>query len=129
VKTHPKRLARTIQEFTDWIKENRHRQRLSKLWVLAKAKIIGHYNYYGVSHNLRKLNHFYHACIGQMFKWLNRRSQKRSYTWEQFERRLMFNPIPAPTSGALIIDITNGLSTELKRKPRSRMRKIASTVL
>ncbi len=52
----------------------------------------------------------------------NRRSQKRSYTWESFRRRLMLNPIPALTIGSLIIDITNGLGTELKRKPKSRMR-------
>jgi RNA-directed DNA polymerase len=123
VKTHPKKLARGIQAFTDWIKENRHRHKLNKLWSIAKAKIIGHYNYYGVSHNLAKLNHFYYACIGQLFKWLNRRSQKRSFTWEQFQRRLMFNPIPAPTTGALIIDIENGLGTERKRKPKSRVRK------
>ena len=122
VKTHPKKLARAIQSFTDWIKANRHRHKLEKLWSMAKAKIIGHYNYYGVTTNLRKLNHFYHACVGQLFKWLNRRSQKRSYTWEGFERRLMFNPIPAPTNGALIVDITNGPGPELKRKPKSRMR-------
>lgn len=127
VKTHPKKLARAIQAFTDWIKEHRHRYRLEKLWSLAKAKIIGHYNYYGVTTNLRKLSHFYHACIGQLFKWLNRRSQKRSYTWESFQRRLMFNPIPAPTNGALIIDITNGLGTELKRQPKSRMRKLRTS--
>jgi RNA-directed DNA polymerase len=123
VKTHPKRLARAIQNFTDWIKANRHRHKLDKLWSLARAKIIGHYNHYGVSTNFSKLSHFYHACINQLFKWLNRRSQRRSFTWERFQRRLMFNPIPAPTSGALIIDITNGLGTELKRKPKSRMRK------
>ena len=124
VKTHPKKLARAIQEFTDWIKVNRHRHKLEKLWVMAKAKIIGHYNYYGVSTNLRKLSHFYHACIGQLFKWLNRRPQKRSFTWEKFLRKLMFNPIPEPTQGALIIDIENGLGTELKRKPKSRVRKL-----
>jgi RNA-directed DNA polymerase len=124
VKTHPRKLARSIQAFTDWIKENRHRHKLDKLWSIAKAKIIGHYNYYGVSHNLTKLSHFYHACINQLYKWLNRRSQKRSFTWESFRRRLMFNPIPAPTTGALIIDIANGLGTERKRKPKSRMRKL-----
>ena len=124
VKTHPKKLAKSIQAFTDWIKENRHRQKLDKLWSTAKAKIIGHYNYYGVSHNLSKLNHFYYACISQLYKWLNRRSQKKSFTWEKFQRRLMFNPIPAPTHGALIIDITNGLGTELKRNPKSRVRKL-----
>lgn len=122
-KTNLKRLNRCIQEFKNWIKANRHRYKLDTLWEKAKAKIIGHYNYYGVSHNLRGLNHFYYTCIGLMFKWLNRRSQRKSFTWERFQRRLMFKPIPRPSQGTLIIDLTNGLGTVPKRKPKSRVRK------
>lgn len=123
-KTDPKRLGRSIQAFKEWIKENRHRYKLDVLWDRARAKIIGHYNYYGVSHNLAKLTHFYFACIGLMYKWLNRRSQRRSFTWESFNRRLMFNPIPKPTQGSIVIALENGLGTVSKRKPKSRMRKL-----
>jgi len=122
-KTLPKRLGRCIQEFKEWIKANRHKHKLDKLWSLARAKILGHYNYYGVSFNVKKLSHFHHACIGLLFRWLNRRSQKRSFTWERFERRLMFHPIPAPSIGAIVVDITSMHGTEPKRKPKSRMRK------
>lgn len=122
-KTQPKRLARAIQAFKEWIKENRHRDTLDVLWEKARAKIVGHYNYYGVSQNLSKLSHFYFACMSLMFKWLNRRSQRRSFTWESFSRRLMFNPIPKPTQGSIIIDLGNGLGTVSKRNPKSRMRK------
>lgn len=122
-KTNPKRLGRAIQAFKEWIKDVRHRYKLDVIWEKARAKIIGHYNYYGVSHNLTKLSHFYFACIGLMFKWLNRRSQRRSFTPESFNRRLMFNPIPKPTQGSLAIDLENGLGTVSKRNPKSRMRK------
>lgn len=122
-KTHPKRLGRCIQAFKVWIKTNRHRYKLDVLWEKAKTKIIGHYNYYGVSTNLNKLTHFHFVCISLLYKWLNRRSQKKSFTWETFMRRLMFKPIPKPTSGAIVIDLRSGLGTKLKRKPRSRMRK------
>jgi RNA-directed DNA polymerase len=124
VKTLPKRLGRCIQSFKEWIKANRHRWKLDVLWEKAKAKIVGHYNYYGVTHNLNKLRHFYYVCTQLLFKWLNRRSQKRSFTWERFQRRLMFKPIPKPTIGAIVIDLTTGLGTKLKRKPRSRVRKL-----
>ncbi len=43
-------------------------------------------------------------------------------TWEGFERRLHFNPLPKPPNGKELIDITNGLGTKLKHKPRSRVR-------
>jgi retron-type reverse transcriptase len=55
--------------------------------------------------------------------WLNRRSQKRSYSWQQFVRKLMFNPLPKPPLGYEQIDVTSEHSSELKHNTKSRMRK------
>ena len=71
VKTNPKRLGKSIQEFTTWIKKQRNRKKLDVLWKRAAARIQGHYNYYGVSFNQSKLRHFYQACTRALFKWLN----------------------------------------------------------
>jgi RNA-directed DNA polymerase len=124
VKTAPKKVAASIQRFKEWIKANRHRHRLAKLWELAAARFRGHYNYYGVTSNEAKLNHYYFACTQELFKWLNRRSQKRSYTWEGFLQRLKFDPLPKPPHGKALINITNGLGSELKHKLKSRVREI-----
>jgi len=124
VKTAPKRLHASIQRFKEWIKAARHRHRLAKLWELAKTRLQGHYNYFGVVTNTAKLNHFYHACLRELFKWLNRRSQRRSYTWEGFKQRLQFDPLPKPPTTGALIDIEDGLGTKLKHKPKSRMRKL-----
>ena len=67
--------------------------KLKEIWRLAKSKIMGHINYYGYALNNLKLNHFYFEAIGSLFKWLNRRSQKRSYTWEGFDERLKNLPL------------------------------------
>jgi RNA-directed DNA polymerase len=123
VKTTPKRVAECIQKFKEWVKFERNRKNLDTLWDLAAAKLRGHFRYYGVSFNQAKLNHYYYACVGLLFRWLNRRSQKRSFTWERFMTRLMYNPLPQPTSGAMLLDITNGLGTDRKHQPKSRMRK------
>ncbi len=80
------------------------------------------YSYYGLIFNRSKLSYFYYAIMGTLFKWLNRRSQKRSYPWGGFAKRLMYKPLPKPSEAALI-DITSGIVPELKRKMRSRMRK------
>ena len=109
VKTTPKRLGKSIEEFTDWIKKIRNRKPLDVIWKLAAARIRGHYNYYGVSFNQSKLRHFYWACTRAMYKWLNRRSQKRSFTWIRFNRRLKFNPLPKPLLGAELKDIRLGI--------------------
>ena len=123
VKTAPKKLGKSIEAFGDWIKAARRRLTLDKIWLQTAQKLRGHYSYYGISFNLPKLQYFYHAITGLLFKWLNRRSQKRSYTWEGFKKRLMFKPLPKPIRGAQLIDITSGIIPELKRNMRSRMRK------
>ena len=124
IKTAPKKIANSIQNFKEWIKAERHKHRLKILWNLAAAKIRGHFNYYGVATNESKLNHFYYACVRELFKWLNRRSQKRSYTWDGFMQRLQSDPLPLPPTGRALVDITNGLGSKLKHKPKSRVREI-----
>ena len=123
VKTAPDRLRKAVQNFTDWIKQARNRYPLHELWKRAGAKIRGHYNYYAVSFNGNAIYKFYFSCIAAMFKWLNRRSQKISYTWKQFVRKLMFNPLPKAPLGYELTDITSKFSSKLKHKPKSRMRK------
>ncbi len=44
----------------------------------------GHLQYYGVSGNGRALASYIHFAGGLLFKWLNRRSQRRSLTWKRF---------------------------------------------
>jgi len=126
VKTIPKRLARAAQNFTEWVKSIRNRKPTAYIWREAATKLVGHYTYYGVSSNEAKLNHFYWSCVGALFRWLNRRSQKRSYTWEQFVRRLRFSPLPRPPRGPELIDISSEHGAVRKHKTRSRMPKLGT---
>ncbi len=96
VKTSSKRLNRCMKAFTDWIKEYRNRKPLKTLWLDAAAKLRGHFDYFGVLFNQGKLSPFYRTSLQSLFKWLNRRSQKRSFTREKFERKLWFNPLLQP---------------------------------
>ena len=96
VKTQKERLIKSIQEFYLWIKFIRNRIKLKEIWKLAKAKLQGHYNYFGFWMNKSKLNHFYYEAVKSLYKWLNRRSQKRSYNWDGFKERLKFHPLPQP---------------------------------
>lgn len=121
-KTQPKRLHRCMQAFEHWIKGWRNRLKLAKLWELAAAKLTGHYRYFGISFNQAKLEHFYWICTQALFKWLNRRSQKRSFTWERFLKRLHYQPLPRPLAGFELVDITRNSGSERNHKPKSRMR-------
>ncbi len=123
IRTAPERLARAVQKFTDWIKDAANRFPTKELWKRAAARLRGHYNYYAVSFNGKAVYKFYFSCIGAMYKWLNRRSQKRSYTWKEFIRKLMFNPLPKAPLGYELKDVTSNYGTKLNHKPKSRVRK------
>jgi len=57
--------------------------------------VRGHYQYYGVSDNVRSLRRYYYAASRILFKWLNRRSQRRSVTWERFSD-ILIRETPRP---------------------------------
>jgi len=93
VKTQKEKLIRAIREFDAWIKKVRCQIKLKEIWKLAKVKIKGHMNYFGYAQNNLKLHHFYSEAVKRLFKWLNRRSQKQSYNWDNFQERLRNMPL------------------------------------
>ena len=62
----------------------------------AEAKLRGHYQYYGVSGNMRGLTCFYRFTLRLVHKWLNRRSQRRTFYWLRFLAYLKHYPLPLP---------------------------------
>jgi group II intron reverse transcriptase/maturase len=127
VQTAPERYKRALQNFKEWIKGIRNRMPTRELWKRISARLRGHYNYYAVTFNQKYLSKFYFNCIGLVFRWLNRRSQKISFTWEKFARKLMFNPLPKAPLGYELLDITSEHGTENKHKTKSRMRKLRTS--
>ena len=59
-------------------------QPLKELWPAVNRKLAGHFQYYGVSDNWPRLVAFRTAALRLLYKWLNRRSQRRSFTWPRF---------------------------------------------
>lgn len=95
-KTCKKKFKQKVQEYKMWIKQNRNGQ-LKNIIITTKKKLTGHYNYYGITDNIDSIRK-YHYCINKLlFKWLNRRSQRKSYTPEQFKQMLKVFELPKPT--------------------------------
>ena len=82
--TAKKKLKAAIANFTVWIKKARNRGKLL-IFKTLKLKYQGYWNYYGVIGNINRLSEFYHITIGILYKWLNRRSQRRGYNWVSFQ--------------------------------------------
>jgi len=99
------RRRRHHKEMNQWLKCVRNRLKLKVLWKLLAAKLRGHYQYYGVSSNIRSLNAHYHWTQRLAFKWLNRRSQKQSFNWTTFAHYLERYPLPKPALALNLYDI------------------------
>jgi len=95
-KTSKKRFSRSLREINDFLRKNRNRYKLSELWKKLKQKLLGHYHYYGVSENSSSISNFHWKVTELIFKWLNRRSQKKSFNWEEFNMYLVKYPLPVP---------------------------------
>jgi group II intron reverse transcriptase/maturase len=95
-KTASSRLRQKLKAMNVWLKEIRSFVELQDWWQVLRQKLIGHYNYYGISGNIIGIRKFYKRSISLAYKWVNRRSQKRSFNWEQFGRFLKYNPLPEP---------------------------------
>ncbi|MCP4330321.1 MAG: group II intron reverse transcriptase/maturase, partial [Alphaproteobacteria bacterium] len=81
------RLRRAIKATSEWIQKNRSK-RLPLLIEELNLKLRGHYNYFGVIGNSSGLAWYFHEVCRLLFKWLNRRSQKKSLTWKGFQDRV-----------------------------------------
>jgi RNA-directed DNA polymerase len=86
-RTARKNLRKSVERFELWIKDNRHR-RLPDLFRLLNAKLRGYFNYFGVFGNLASLTEFMYHVVRTLHKYLNQRSQRKSYNWSGF-RQLM----------------------------------------
>jgi len=95
-KTSRKKFTQKMKDMNIWLKSIRNLVELKKWWKMLGLKLLGHYRYYGMSGNIRWLQNFYYQTVRLAFKWINRRSQKKSYNWDQFLRFILFNPLPKP---------------------------------
>jgi RNA-directed DNA polymerase len=95
-KTSRKKFAQKMKDMNIWLKHIRNLVELKEWWKMLGLKLLGHYRYYGMSGNIQMLQSFYYKTVSLAFKWINRRSQKKSYNWDQFHRFILFNPLPKP---------------------------------
>lgn len=89
------KFTKSMAAFKEWCKENRN-NRLRKIFPLLTAKLRGYYNYYGLIGNYESLRQFYSQAMRILYKWLNRRSQRRSFNFTEFTACLKRYQVPQP---------------------------------
>ena len=96
MRTAKKKFQLTLSAMQAWIKLERCKLGTAGIMEKLRAKLQGHYNYYGVSGNIAMLNFFYQQTCQVVYKWLNRRSQRKSCNWSRFRDMLNYFRIPRP---------------------------------
>jgi len=95
-RTSRKKFRKKCKELNEWLRKIRNFLPAKEWWPILAAKLRGHYQYYGVSGNMPSLQRFHRVALRLALKWLNRRSQRRSFSWEGFNRYLQHYPLPKP---------------------------------
>lgn len=94
VKSSGKKMRVKLSKVNLWCRKNRNKQKLRILWKQFCNKLRSHVQYYGVSFNIAAVNGFFNKAIYIFVKWINRRSQKKSQSYDQFRCYMKIYPPP-----------------------------------
>ena len=94
-KTSKKKFAKKCKEVHRKIAEMRTMP-LEQIIKKINQILVGYYHYYGITDNFTGINDFSYRVRRSLYYWLNRRSQKKSYTWDAFNMMLKEYPLAPP---------------------------------
>ena len=92
--TAKNRYARALATVTAWCRSNRH-QPIPDQHAHLIAMMRGHYAYYGITGNARRLSWYARQVARIWQKWLSRRGHGNRLHWRRFSALLTRYPLPA----------------------------------
>jgi group II intron reverse transcriptase/maturase len=87
------RFARALAVVNDWCQRNRH-QSLQHQHAHLSAMLRGHYGYYGITGNGRRIRWYLHQVERIWKKWLSRRGRHGNFRWDRLRELLSRHPLP-----------------------------------
>lgn len=94
-RTCRKKFAKKCKELNLKFKAMRN-WKLKDIFKRTNQILVGYYHYYGITDNIESLYRLRDRVKYMLFYWLNRRSQRKSYTWNGFHDLLKFLHIARP---------------------------------
>jgi RNA-directed DNA polymerase len=96
-RTNRSKLQSGLKKFMQWCERSRRWMPKGEMMRRARARIAGHLNYYAITDNSPRCGEYIYHATRILFKWLNRKSQRNSYTWEGYGQAL--RKLNWPTNG------------------------------
>jgi RNA-directed DNA polymerase len=87
------RFARALSAVTEWCQRCRH-QPIRQQHARLSAMLRGHYGYYGITGNGRRLRWYLHQVERIWKKWLSRRGRHGNFRWDRLRELLKRHPLP-----------------------------------
>lgn len=82
-KTSAKKARAKLKDCKEWLKANRTTD-IHKVIERLQRSLRGYYNYYCITDNSPHVSNFRYNVRRLFFKWMNRRSQKKSFSFHRF---------------------------------------------
>jgi hypothetical protein len=94
-RTSGKKFRYKLKQLNQWLRQKRNYHPTRVLVQRTQRMLQGHLNYYAITDNGARCEAFRRQVWRLLWKWLNRRSQRRSYNVEQFEQLLAWHGWPS----------------------------------
>ncbi|WP_407269450.1 group II intron reverse transcriptase/maturase [Radiobacillus sp. PE A8.2] len=108
-KSSRKKVNAKLKQQKEWLKANRTKD-IKDIMDRLKRSLNGYYNYYCITDNLMVVKSFLYHVQKLLFKWMNRRSQRKSFTWDKFNLFLRKYPLPEPKIKKNIYELKKSLN-------------------
>jgi len=95
-RTSRKKFGKSIKEFNDWARKSKNFLKKGEMLRKAKTKVAGHLSYYAITDNSAKCIYYHHHVTRILLKWMNRKSQRKAYTWDGYVQALEWVGWPKP---------------------------------
>ncbi|UOQ86628.1 group II intron reverse transcriptase/maturase [Gracilibacillus salinarum] len=103
-KTSNKKVRSKLKKQKAWLKAHRTMDIKDIMYKMYQS-LVGYYNYYCITDNYHTVEQFLYKVEQLIYKWMNRRSQRKSFSWDKFQLFLQKYPLPLPTIKVSIYDL------------------------
>ena len=95
-RTSRKKMSQSLKAFAGWARRAKSVLCKGAMLRAAKVRVNGHLNYYAITDNSDRCSSYVYRATRLLFKWLNRKSQRKAYTWAQYKQALAWVGWPEP---------------------------------
>ncbi len=87
-RTSRKKMGQSLRNFSDWAQKARGVLRKGEMIRQARIRVLGHLNHYAITDNTDACSDYRFHATQILYKWLNRKSQRKGYNWDEFNQVL-----------------------------------------